>query len=340
MRFQSEMTQAAFGGFEEGAHYLTHRARPVGCSPEEPRNSGFEMKDLVRMKPAFSTVACPDWTLDTIAEHAGRWGFLGCELRTFGYGSTHFSCDPALTAPAKARLMLERAGLEIMSLATGIRYDDPITPPVLGVMLDNESSVRESKSAIDLAVRLEAPYVRVFGFEIIGNERRASALARISSRLGKAVDHARNSGVKVMLENGGSFSTAAQMAELMDMVNNPLLVAAYSAPVAAAAGEKPSDGVNVLGERLVCVKVRDFDNGTPCALGDGQIDNRSVIEALAKVGFPGWVVYEYDKAWLDPAKKAADLDEVLGVSARRLFEWINAARAGTGLRPDLQRVRT
>jgi sugar phosphate isomerase/epimerase len=178
------------------------------------------------MKPAFSTVACPDWTLDRIAQHAEKWGYLGCELRTFGYGSTHFACDPALTAPVKTRMLLERAGLELVSLATSIRYDDRITPPVVGNLLDHESSVRESKSAIDLAVRLEVPFVRIFGFEIIGSEKRGSAMARIAARIGKAVDHARNSGVKLMLENGGSFSTAAQMAELMDLVNSPLLVAA------------------------------------------------------------------------------------------------------------------
>jgi sugar phosphate isomerase/epimerase len=290
------------------------------------------------MKPAFSTVACPEWTLDRIARHAEAWGYLGCELRTFGYGSTHFACDPALTSPQKARLLLERAGLELVSLATSIRYDDPITPPIIGNLLDHEASIRESKSAIDLAVRLEVPFVRVFGFEVIGNEKRGSAMARIAGRLAKACDYARNSGVKVMLENGGSFSTAPQLAELMDLVNSPLLVAAYSVAVAAAAGEDPAAGVNVLSDRLACLKVRDFDHGRPCALGEGQVPNRPAVEALARAGFQGWVVYEYDRAWMDPAK-VQDPDAVLAASARRLFEWIGPSMP-RGQRPDLQRVST
>src|SRR4051812_7926839 len=107
------------------------------------------------MKPAFSTVACPEWAFERVAEHAAKWGFLGCELRTFGYGSTQFACDPALSSPAKVRLTLERAGVEIVSLATSIRYDDRVTPPVLGMVFsDTERTVRESKGAIDLAVRL------------------------------------------------------------------------------------------------------------------------------------------------------------------------------------------
>jgi len=290
------------------------------------------------MKPAFSTVACPEWTFERIATHAEKWGFLGVELRTFGYASTNFACEPALTAPAKVRGLLERAGLELVSLATGIRYDDPITPPVLGMLLDHEHTVRESKSAIALAVRLEVPFVRVFGYEIVGSESRRSAVARIASRLYKACDHARNSGVKVMLENGGSFSTAAQMAEVMDAVNHPLLVAAYSPAVAALAGESGADGVNVLGDRLACLKVRDFAHGKPCALGDGQVDNRSAIDALGRLGFPGWVTYEYDGAWLGGPMQ--DPSAVLEVSARRLFEWIGAARGRGGLRPDPHQVMT
>jgi sugar phosphate isomerase/epimerase len=238
------------------------------------------------------------------------------------------------------RLLLERAGIEIVSMATSIRYDDPITPPVLGmVFADTERSVRETKGAIDLAVRLECPFVRVFGFEIVGHEPRKSALARISSRLGKAADHARNSGVKLLIENGGSFSTATQLAELMDAVNNPLLVAAYSVPVALLAGEQPADGINVLSDRLACVKLRDFKGGRPCALGDGEIDNKGAVAVLAKSGFAGWVIYEYDRAWFKPDadRPGADLNSVMKQSAMKLFEWIERGH-GLAKRPDVERV--
>jgi sugar phosphate isomerase/epimerase len=261
-------------------------------------------------------------------------------LRTFGYGSTQFSCDPALSSASKVRLLLERAGLEIVSLATSIRYDEPITPPVLGLVFgDTERSVRESKGAIDLAVRMECPYVRVFGFEIVGNESRRSAIARIAGRLGKAADHARNSGVKLLIENGGSFSTSAQMAELMDAVGSPLLEAAYSVPVALMAGEKPADGINVLSDRLAIVKVRDYKGGRPRTLGEGEIDNRSAIDALAAARFAGWVVFEHDRAWIggDAAHPLPDLDSVMKESAMRLFEWIERAK-GLSKRPDVERV--
>lgn len=269
------------------------------------------------MKPAFSTVACPDWTFPRIAEHACAWGFLGCELRTFGYGSREFACEPALTAPAKLRGMLERAGLSICSLATSIRYDEPVTPPLLGFLLDQERMIRETKACVDMAVQLEAPFVRVFAFEVIGSEARKKAIARIADRLAKCADYCRNSGVRLMLENGGSFPRAADIAEIIDKVDHPLLCASYSTAVAQAAGEPVENGINVLGERAVSVKLKDMRGSTPCALGDGDLGPLDAVAALRRAGFDGWVIHEFDRAWI--AGEYPNLDEVMAKSAQRLF---------------------
>jgi len=279
------------------------------------------------MKPAFSTVAVPDWSFARLAERAAPWGYLGCELRTFSEPADQFVCEPLLTAAAKVRTSLDGAGLKVVSLGTSIRFDEPVTPPVIGhVFADKEHALRETKGMTDLAIQLECPFVRVFGFEIAGGERRASALGRIVERLTSAVAYARNSGVRIMLENGGSFATSADLAAVLDAVDNPLLAAAYSVPVGLAAGERPDAAVNVLGERLVCVKLKDFRGGVPCALGEGEIDNRSAVEAIGRAGYLGWIVYEHDRAWfrMKPAVDAAmaDAERTLAASAKTLYQWM------------------
>jgi sugar phosphate isomerase/epimerase len=279
------------------------------------------------MKPAFSTVACQDWTFPRIAQRAEEWGYVGCELRTFGYGSREIACDPALTAPAKLRGMFERVGLSICSIATSIRYDDPITPPILGLYLDHEQMIRETKACVDIAVQLESPFVRVFGFEIVGSESRKSAMGRIVGRLTKCADYCRNSGVRLVIENGGSFNTAADLAEIIDRVGSPLLNASYSLPVAQAAGESLESGVALLGERLGVVKVKDLKGGKPVALGEGELNARAAIEAASKAGFDGWLVYEFDRAWL--GADSADVDGVLARSAKTLYEWLGKRASAT-----------
>lgn len=273
------------------------------------------------MKPAFSTVACPSWTLSRVVNRAEDWGYLGVELRSFGYSSSEFACDPALTGPAKTRAMFDRGGVEPFCIATSIRFDEPVTPPIIGeIFADKDKPVRAAKGAIDLASRLRSTYVRVFAFEIIGRESRRAALSRICEGLALAADAARNSGVRLLIENGGSFNTAADLAEMIDRVANPLLAAAYNVPVAVAAGEDAVKGVNVLGDSACVVKLCGYDGGRPCALDAGQIPNRAIVNQLRDTGFDGWLVYEHPAAWL--GRTGADAEVPLAAAARTLYDFM------------------
>jgi sugar phosphate isomerase/epimerase len=270
------------------------------------------------MKPAFSTVACSDWTLPRIAERAAAWGYLGCELRTFGHASTQFACDPALSSSSKVRGLFERAGVQLATLATSARFDEPITMPqqIIG---DTEKSVRELKGCVDLAIALEIPYVRVFAFEEHAGVSHNTTVATIAERLFKAVDYARNSGVRILLENGGSFETAAKLAELVDRVHEPGLGVCYNAAVAEAAGESAPNGINVLGERIVTVKIQDLRAGLPCALGEGELNPKDVVASLAASAFKGWITFEYNRAWFSGSEEP---EAVLSRSAKTLYSWI------------------
>ena len=292
------------------------------------------------MKPAFSTVACTSWTFPRLFESLAQWGYLGCELRTQGYGGTQFACEPGLTDPAKIRSGFDRAGVAIASLGSSLRYDQKFGPPVIASVLhDVDKSVRETKAIVDLAVQLECPLVRVFAFELPDGERRASGLGRVVDRLKKAADHCRNSGVRLMLENGGSFPTATDLAEILDAVDSPMLAACYSPAVARMGGETAADGMNVLGERCVCVKVKDLKGGKPVALGDGELHCRESVEALTRAAFTGWIVHEFDRVWLGNGEEGADIDGVMAASAERLFTWIGRNRNSSAGRSPAARPK-
>lgn len=282
------------------------------------------------MKPAFSTVACPEWTLDRVIETAEAVGAMGVELRTFGYGSTRFACEPSLTSADKLRQMCDKAGVAPISLGTSVRFDAPIDPPVIGRLFDTEQSVREAKSAIDLAVDIEASFVRVFPFELHGGEDRKAGSARICERLTKAVDHCRNKPVQLVLENGGSYPTAELLRELLESVSHPLLNAAYCPAVAHLAGEGVRDGIDALGQRLAVVKLRDMKSGKPCVLGEGDFHVAETLEALAGARFTGWIVYEFDRAWLATRGKGAESDvvDVLRRSMKFIYDNLGSSISG------------
>ena len=120
---------------------------------------------------------------------------------------------------------------------------------------------------------------------------------RGAGHLLEVLDAARNTGVRILLENGGSFTTAIDLAEIMDRVDHPLLGASHTPAVTAkAAGEDPVNGVNVLGDRLWVAKVKDHDEDRcrPCRIGTGVVGCEAFARALASTD--AWAVLEWDRA--------------------------------------------
>lgn len=290
----------------------------AGCVPRYDRGMFI---------PAFSTVSCPDWPLDVVARRAREMGYCGVELRTFGEGSTGFASDPALTAPEKVRGVLRGEGVRVVSVGSSASFDAPVRPPVIGwALTDTEASVRLACSAVDVAIAIESPLVRVFGYQIPGGERPASAIARIVDRLRKVVDHADRTGVRVMVENAGSFPRAGDVADLVDRVGGPLVGVCYNVANAALAGEDPAEGLGVLGQRLLAVRVKDLADGRPVRLGQGQVPVRAALERAAMVGFEGPVIYELDRAWLGSTE---DSEQALRDAVKFMFDAARAAGTNT-----------
>ncbi len=276
------------------------------------------------LRPAFSTVACPAWTLDRVARSAEEWGYLGVELRSFGEGGSTFACDPALTAPGKVRDLFRESGVEIAGVASGVRFDAPIFPPVLGWLLpEREASINEGKHMVQVASDIDARSLRVFAFEGPPGESRSSLLRRVCDRLARVCDFARNRDVSVLIENGGSFPRAADLVEIVRRISLPQLAAAYDPATAHAAGECPCEGAAALGRWLRVLRIRDTRKGRPCRLGEGDVPLRDIVAAARDAdeqwGTDPWAVVTWDRAWLPELSRA---EEVLPQALGTLTEWI------------------
>ncbi len=281
------------------------------------------------MKIAFSTIACPTWTLEQVASKAAAFGYLGVELRSFDDRSVKIASEPFGLEPAAIESIFDDAGVKPMALATSIRYDKAIDPPVMGRMCqDEEEGVSDTKAYVDLADRAGIEFVRVFGNHLPAAEPRTWSMRRVSDRLKLAAQTARNTKVRVLIENAGSFSTTEPLLELVNIVDSPWLEVSFNALAAHQGGQCPVEAIGHLGDRLEVVKVCDLDHdGNPVKLGQGIMPIREMIEALGAMNYAGWVVYEYPKLW-QVNDDGLDSDEMLRHGADMLYQWMAALPAG------------
>lgn len=279
------------------------------------------------MKIAFSTLACPDWTLDTAAKQAASLGYLGVEMRSFLSPLERMPSDPMSMHPGEVATIFADAGVTPMCLATGVKYDKVIEPPLIGrIFVDEEAGVEDTKRFVDLAARSGIKFVRAYPGRMRASEPKTWSTRRITERLTLAAQTCRNTEVRLLLENEGSFAQAQRLRELIDSADSQWLGASYNILSAVNAGECPTEGVRALGERMRIVRVCDIDeDGNPVALGTGRFPVGKLITALGEMGYDGWIVYEYPKLWKPALTR--DSESVLRQAADTLYAWARGEAA-------------
>ena len=269
------------------------------------------------IKLAFSTVACPDWTIEKVAKQAAEMGYQGVELRTLGAGGGQLASDPALGDPAKTRDTLQASGIEPVCLSTS-----------LALHHKDSTATKEShwqvKSSLELAAAIGCKAVRVFGYDIATGESRHSAIQRIAEHVTPLADAAGALGVQLLFENIGSIAKGKEWWWLLNVVDNPMVGLCWNVANAAAAGEPSSVSVSMLNSRIRLAKVKDTRIGEGSGfvpLGEGTVGIEPFIKRLLGIGYEGYVSVEWDRLWL-PALTPAE--EYLPDAHQRIKGWLDA----------------
>ena len=266
---------------------------------------------------AFSTVACPDWTLDKVAEQAKALGYDSVELRTLGAGSAKLACDPALSTPDKVRSIFEKAGVKIACLSTSSTLHQKTAG-------EGQRAYFEIVNHLETAAAIGAPFVRIFGLKIMPNENRQSVIQRIAQRVPALAEKAGELGVELLFENAGSFSAAKEWWWLLNLVNHPMAGLLWNVANAASVDPHERGGgmaVTMLNSRIRMAKVKDTQLGKGVGfvqLGDGDVNIEQFLKKLRGIGFDGTVTVEWDRAWLP---SLAPAEEALPEALKRLKAW-------------------
>ena len=269
------------------------------------------------MKLAFSTTACPEWTIAQVAERAEAMGYEGVELRTLGPGSTGLASDPALSDPEKVRDVFRASAIEPVCLSTSTSLHHR-----------NASAAKAARWQImkdlELAAQIGCQVIRVFAYEVEPGENRRSVIQRVAEQVRPLAEKAGELDVEILFENAGSFCGAKDWWSLLNLLEHPMLGLVWNVANAAAAGESSAISVTMLNSRIHLVKVKDTKVGEGSgfvSLGEGTVEIERFLKRLMGVGYSGYVVVEWDRLWLPALSPASTY---LPDAYERLTGWFNA----------------
>jgi sugar phosphate isomerase/epimerase len=276
-----------------------------------------------KLRISFSTLACPDWPWADIARLGASYGYNGVEVRLIE-GQTDLLARPEFAEDALAANLdlLESRGLSVCGLASSVRFD----------YLDRserEEDLAIGKLYIDLANRLGAGFIRVFG-DVLPPVKEPAArhavLRNIAAGLDALAEYSElhSYGVDVLLETHGDFADSTLMLELLAHVRHPQVGVLWDThhpwrfcgePVPETyARLKPwirhthwKDSTIrephelTAAEAEAAAKARSINRGHRDAsyvlFGTGEFPATEALRLLLDGGYTGWFSLEWEKAW-------------------------------------------
>jgi sugar phosphate isomerase/epimerase len=175
---------------------------------------------------------------------------------------------------------------------------------------EREAQLDSVLRGIDMAVRLNAKFMRVFS----GNGKEGipfdTAKQWIIDGFKKAADYAKEKGIIMVIENHGLFvGKSAQVKELIELVGSEYLRANTDVGNFLLANEYPLDSVRNLKDYVAFVHFKDFKEvskeeqgygaldgrkymGT--VLGQGEVPMKEIVDFLHENGYSGFLSIEYE----------------------------------------------
>lgn len=190
---------------------------------------------------------------------------------------------------------LEAAGLEVASLGSSVRLHE-VQPATRSAQMD------EGRRFIDLAHKLRAPYVRVFGDRWVAGEPRAATMERIASGLTELGRYAKGSGVSVVMESHGDFCDSITLLAILNRAKRSNVGLLWDAHHTVVMGhEQPADTLRRLRRHLRHTHLKDSKpdgRGVRYVLtGEGTVPVRETVKALVQQRYRGYYSFEWEKAW-------------------------------------------
>jgi sugar phosphate isomerase/epimerase len=254
--------------------------------------------DFKKEKPklSFSTLGCPDWTFEKIVNFAAENDYSGIEVRGIQRQMDLTKCKE-FSSPeniaATLKLMKDK-GLRFVDLGSSaeMHHSDPA---------ERQKNLDEARRFIELAGKLNCPYVRVFPNKL-PKEDRDAAIDVIIGGLKEAGNYADGTSVMVLMETHGDVVESALIKKIMDAVAHPKVGLVWDVTnMWTVTKEPPAQVYSLLKNYIHHTHIKDAklaDNGPQYKLmGKGEVPIFEAIDILYKDGYKGYYSFEWEKLW-------------------------------------------
>jgi sugar phosphate isomerase/epimerase len=276
---------------------------------------GGETKEK-RLPIAFSTLGCPTWSLSKILDFAEQHGFAAVELRGLE-GNLDLPSHPAFAPAAIEATKKEIAahGLKIACVSSSARTGEDDSQKRM-------NELEDGKRFIDLAQKLGAPYVRVFGDGKADNDEKPddALKSRVAAGLHELGEYSGPKHVTVIIESHDNFTSSATLKEVLTQAASEHVGLLWDAHhTYATSNEEPEFTVKQLGAWIRHTHLKD-SVGTGkdrkyVLTGRGNVPIEKQIRALQGIGYTGFYCFEWEKVWHpdleDPEIAIADYAKVM-----------------------------
>lgn len=250
---------------------------------------------------AFSTLACPEWEPLEVVQRAAAMGFDAIEWR--GGADGHAGPQLAAADRRSIRSAMDERGLVSVAVTTytGLVHPSPAV---------REAGIDELLRHAEVATALGAPNLRAFPGERSDDAPDEELLERAADTLLRAADGLAGSDISIALEPHDAFMGSVVVAGLVARLDHPSVGAVWDAGNTWSIGERPEDGLDVLGPWLRYVQVKDGIGRRPdwrlTSLGEGEVPLDRALQHLARHHPDTPVSIEWERPWA-PELPAAEV---------------------------------
>jgi sugar phosphate isomerase/epimerase len=272
---------------------------------------------LKKMKPllSFSTLGCPDWSFEKITDFAMHHGYKAIEVRGIQRQldltkCAEFSSPQNIEATLK---LMKKKGLRFIDLGSSanLHYAEGV---------EREKNLEEGRKFIDLAAKINCPYIRVFPNNFPKDQDKNETLGLIAKGLLQLGDYAKNKNVMVLMETHGEVVKMDDIEKIMQLAEHPNVGLVWDvAHMWAVKKDPPVEAYRRLKKYIHHTHIKDMKlvegKEQYTLLGQGEVPIFEAIDVLSKGGYKGYYSFEWEKLWhpeiAEPEIALADYAKVM-----------------------------